>query len=104
MHINIIFIISFITLATSSQIEYKINQITHTITFSGKGDMKDYLKKDEVPWISELSDLEEVIIGDEITSIGDYSFAHFKNITKLTIGKNVKIIGERSFFNTSIEE
>ena len=39
----------------------------------------------------------DVIIGDNIASIGRYAFYNCRNLKNLTIGKNVKTIGDRAF-------
>lgn len=41
--------------------------------------------------------VEEYIIGDSVTSIGDSAFYAFTNLTSVTIGKSVTSIGEEAF-------
>lgn len=44
----------------------------------------------------------EIVVPDSVNKIGDYAFAKYKNLTSITIGKNVKSIGHSSFRETSI--
>lgn len=41
----------------------------------------------------------EFVVPDTVTSIADYAFDNSPNITKVTIGKNVKTVGKGSFEN-----
>ena len=65
------------------------------LTISGSGAMYDY---DEVtkpaPWGSGA---EVVIIGDEVTRIGEKAFFGGQDINSITIGKNVTSIGYAAF-------
>ena len=74
------------------------------LTISGFGDMDDYQSMMKtVPWKDYLLDATEIIIGDLITHIGDYSFCNPSiyglqtNISKITIGKKVESIGRNAF-------
>ena len=44
--------------------------------------------------------VKEYILGDEITTIGDYAFRDCQNMRYLTIGKNVVNIASTAFYNT----
>ena len=39
----------------------------------------------------------KIVIGDDVTSLGKYSFAGLSTIKEVKIGKNVKLIGDRAF-------
>lgn len=67
-----------------------------TLTISGTGDMWNYFVND-MPWASFHSNIEKVIIGNNVASIGSYAFYKFTNLVDLTIGNSVKKIGERAF-------
>lgn len=53
------------------------------------------------------ADINSVTIPDSVTEIQDYSFAANKNLSKVTLSKNLKVIGNNAFWNcpalTSIE-
>ena len=67
-----------------------------TLTISGSGDMYDYIYPD-MPWYSSLSDINNVIIGNGVTSIGDYAFTN-ANLTAVTIPNSVTSIGDGAFY------
>lgn len=46
---------------------------------------------------SKCPNLSEVVIGSNVTSIGDYAFYQNKTLTNITIPKNVKTIGTGAF-------
>lgn len=49
--------------------------------------------------------LEEIIIPDSVTYIGDNAFAYYSNVTSIKIGSNVKHIGAYAFKNcTALKE
>ncbi len=64
-----------------------------TLTISGEGDMEDYY---EAPWGNEIN---SVVIGDSVTSIGECAFAYCYYLKSATIGKSVESIGVYAFFD-----
>ena len=70
-----------------------------TLTVSGSGKMTDYSASEYIQW---TKDCKSVIIGDEITHIGDYSFSGCSKLTQVIIGNNVQTIGKGSFKGSSI--
>ena len=70
------------------------------LTFSGKGRMKNYTYKSEMPWYTYMDQIESVVIGDGITSIGDYAFYGF-GITSIQIPESVTTIGSFAFKNAA---
>ena len=48
-------------------------------------------------WLNVNSTIKEIIIGDEVTTIGDHAFGGWNKIEKIDIGQSVKSIGERAF-------
>lgn len=68
-----------------------------TLTISGSGDMYDYIYPD-MPWYSSLSDINNVIIGNGVTSIGDYAFNACRSLESVAIADSVKNIGDYAFY------
>lgn len=66
-----------------------------TLTISGAGAMLDY--KYDAPWSDFVEDIEIIIIGNDVTSIGAYAFADCYNTTAVTISQGVETIGEMAF-------
>jgi hypothetical protein len=70
-----------------------------TLVINGSGAMPD---ADAYDWNKyaegdQLTSASEIVIGDEVTSIGANAFAGFKNVAYVTIGKNVTSIGAGAF-------
>ena len=67
------------------------------LTISGSGNMTDwsYLSEAKAPWDSYT--LQRVIIGNRVTSIGDYAFYGCYGLTSVTIPNGVTFIGAFAF-------
>ena len=71
---------------------------TKTLTISGTGDM-DWTGY--APWTDDKTKIEKVVIESGITSIEDYAFGGFSNLTSITIPSTVTSIGEAAFVSCS---
>ena len=69
------------------------------LTISGKGEMNDYSYPDGGPW--SKSDIKRIIIGDGVTTIGQYAFRDCSELTSVTIPNSVIKIGSSAFDNCS---
>ena len=70
----------------------------YTLTIAGSGDMDNYTEESPAPWAPCCKGTcIKLVIGDKITSIGDYAFYKHAGFTDITIGKSVKSIGAYSF-------
>ena len=70
-----------------------------TLTISGTGSMANYSSSSSAPWNDNASDINRVIVGNGVTSIGNYAFASCGNLTSITIPNGVTSIGEDAFNN-----
>lgn len=73
-----------------------------TLTISGNGPMPDYTYDEETgryntPWHSLAWQIDHVVIGDGITSIGANTLSGMSGLEKLTIGASVEAIAENVF-------
>lgn len=73
------------------------------LTVSGTGSIRSYTRT-TMPWYELLADIEEIVIGDGITSIGNYAFAGCENAESLTLGAAVSSIGINAFSGCSALE
>ncbi len=69
-----------------------------TLTIAGTGDMADYNYEYRPLWYSNRSSIKKVIIGDGVTSIGDYAFYWCRSLTSVTIPDGVTSIGDYAFY------
>ncbi|WP_287315524.1 leucine-rich repeat domain-containing protein [Prevotella sp.] len=69
------------------------------LTISGKGEMDDYNYHDGSPW--KNSGVKRIIIGDSVTTIGEYAFSYCRSLTSVTIPNSVTTIGRQSFSDCS---
>lgn len=67
------------------------------LTISGEGAIPDYTSGSEAPWSGKS--FTSIVIEEGVTSIGDYAFGGFRNVTKVTIPSSVKSLGYQSFAN-----
>lgn len=75
---------------------WTVDESTGTLTISGTGDMYD----GEFSYSSWNADLiENVIISEGVTSIGEYAFVSNTNIKNVSIADSVTDIGEYAFYN-----
>ncbi len=75
----------------------------YTLTIGGRGDMTDYTGSSSVPWYNNYRySIEKVVIGKNITSIGDYAFYGLYYLTDVKFnGTNVSFIGDYAFASCS---
>ena len=72
------------------------------LTISGSGAMTSWQNANKVPWNNYKSQIRSVVIGDGVTSIGEYAFEECMNIASVSFGKDVKTIGMNAFYNCHI--
>lgn len=71
-----------------------------TLTISGQGEIPDYEDVEEAPWykIKEYENLiTSITIGEEITRIGDYSFACLPYLKNVSLPDTLEEIGVEAF-------
>ena len=66
-----------------------------TLTISGTGAMSDYSIA-EAPWNNYRSSIQEIVISDGVTSIGDYAF-YYCSADSVSIPESVTSIGSYAF-------
>ena len=72
------------------------------LTFYGKGVMKNYKGKTEMPWYKYLDQITEVVIEEGVTSIGSYAFYGMTKLRTIEIAQSVTIIGDYAFKNCPV--
>ena len=76
-----------------------------TLTISGKGAMPDYLSiaggASTAPWYEYRDKISDLIIGNDITHIGNFAFWECGQLKSITIGSSVAAIGKCAFIYCS---
>ena len=68
------------------------------LTINGTGAMPDYQPPNSLPpWLSYANSITLVVIGNGVTSIGNYAFLNCTKITSVTIPNSVTTIGNSAF-------
>ena len=66
------------------------------LTISGKGEMDDYsVPYNSAPW--RYFGVKRIIVGDSVTTIGEYAFSNCSSLTSVTIPNSVTTIKEYAF-------
>lgn len=77
-----------------NNLTYYYAESTKTLTISGSGAMKDYYT---APWNSYAENILKVVIGNGVTSIGDYAFEDCSEIKTVVLPDGVTSIGDGAF-------
>ena len=77
-----------------NDLTYHYVESTKTLTISGSGAMNDYYT---APWNSYAENILKVVIGNGVTSIGDYAFEDCSEIKTVVLPDGVTSIGDGAF-------
>ena len=80
-------------------LRWEYNAGTNTLSITGTGAMPNYASTNDQPWKAFQSGIKTVIIGDNVTTIGELAFAACKALQNVTLGSRVQTI-EVSAFGT----
>ena len=67
------------------------------LTISGTGNMVDYDWITYAPWFSNRSQIQKIIVGDNVTSVGNMAFFDSYNLISVNISDELTIIGDAAF-------
>lgn len=81
---------------------WKYDSDSRTLTFNGSGDMYYYSRLEDIPWNIYLPTLKTVVIGDEISSVSNYSFYNATKLANLTMPLSLSAAGDgTTWYNCS---
>ncbi len=75
--------------------KWSYDKTTKTLTISGEGDMHSFAVNEETPWMGR--DISNIVVGEGITSIGDYSFKNIRAENVTINSTSLTSIGTRAF-------
>jgi len=84
-------------------IAFSYDEGTKTLTFTGSGPMTDYEPSEddafapETPWSEYFDETEYVVIGEGITTVGDFAFTGFTELITVTLPQTLTSIGKYAF-------
>ena len=84
------------TECSEKSVKWKFDEATGTLTIYGTGPMEDYASNNR-PWESHKDDIQNVVIGNGVTTIGKYAFYDCKSLTSVTIPDSITSIGYSAF-------
>ena len=80
--------------SSSESVYYFLDTTTYTLFYYGNGAMPSDFDDNAQPWYSYRSTIEEIIIVNGITRIGNNAFIGMSNLKELLIPEGVESIGE----------
>ena len=80
------------------KLTWTFNTSTGELKIDGTGAMYDYPLVDR-PWETYEANIKSVVIGNSVTTIGDYVFDQCGSLKSVIIGNSVTVIGEGAFRN-----
>ena len=85
-----------------ANLTWELDLTDSTLTISGSGDMDNFTSPNYAPWHSSYrNDIKTGVIGDSVTSIGDFAFLGCSGLNSVSIGNSVTSIGDATFFYCS---
>ncbi|MBQ3216956.1 MAG: leucine-rich repeat domain-containing protein, partial [Oscillospiraceae bacterium] len=95
--------ISSVSAATYSgyegSLKWTLDTSTGKLTISGNGAMPNNSDAYSYAWFDYEEYIKTVSISEGVTSIGDYAFYSYPNLTKMSLGHTVTSIGQYAFYN-----
>ena len=73
-----------------------------TMTFSGSGNMADYISLSNRPWHGVQNSITRAVIEEGVARIGAFAFHTFNNLASVEIPNTVTSIGASSFYGTAL--
>ena len=68
------------------------------LTISGTGAMADYTDASPAPWAPYITSIKSIVIGNGVTSIGNYAFAGCSNLPTIILPASITKLGDYAFY------
>ncbi len=86
--------------ALASDIDWYYDSQTSTLYISGDGAMDDYVQTYSAPWSTYTRDMQNLVIEEGVTYLGDYAFSGATSLTNVTVADSVTGMGNGVFAAT----
>lgn len=94
----------------TGDVKWYLSSDKKTLSIVGTGAMGDYeqnkitsdgetINYTTAPWKDYTFDVENILVAEGVTSVGDHSFCSFKNTTNVSLPSTLETIGNRAFRN-----
>ncbi len=88
----------------ANNITWEVSPDLKTLTISGSGEIPDYNTTGQTSWEQYRQNIEKIVIGDNITKIGNYAFAE-TTCKEVILPDELLSIGNRAFcFSQNLEK
>jgi len=87
--------------ACGENLTWTMDSKTGTLTISGTGAMDDFEPTYNTPWQVYSEEIKTIVVGEGVTSIGDYAFENLASMTSLSLPDTLLRIGIYSFAHCS---
>ena len=94
-----------VTVVESGRLNDSVNWTMYSngvLEITGTGAMPNFASHNEQPWYTANNLIKKIVIGKDITSVGNYAFCYAQNLTEIVFEEGSKLtnVGVLSFFNT----
>ncbi len=85
-------------------LSWDLDYETGILTISGSGDMYDFANSGEnaAPWLAARASITKVVLGEEVTGIGEFAFNSCVYLKDIFIPANIRRIGADAFWGARI--
>ncbi len=97
--VSVLLIISmlFTLIAYADDVTWSYDSASKTLYISGTGAMDDYENSYSAPWNQYILQVENLVVEDGVTSVGNYALSGAEKLKNVTLADSVTKIGEYSF-------
>ena len=69
------------------------------LTITGTGTIENFSSADDQPWMSFANTINTIVIGEGITSVGDYSFSGFSALANISLPSTIRYLYKYAFLD-----
>ena len=81
----------------ANDVNWRYDSETKTLYISGSGPMDDYENSYSAPWNPYILTLENLVVEEGVTSVGNYALAGAEKLSSVSLADTVTTVGEYAF-------